>query len=223
MLETDGQIFELRRPIVGHGDFDTEAGAPAQFRGAGPWQSVDRCLDVAVSAAAGCVKQHPIHGVADAAPERADPIAGTVATGGPGAGQRTIAADQGASDILPVEVALGAEDNLTDLVIAADRAAGERAVDVEVARGPHRRAPIALAEGVAGIEADVEAGPGENRCSRNIRSWSLRRRRGRRRKVGSECGSHKRARGNGNSYQETGTETPHKIPLDAANGLFGRQ
>src|ERR1700719_1193734 len=168
LLESDGEIFGLRRPIVGHGDFDAEAGTPAQFRAAGPWQRVQRCLDVGKCAAACRVKQHAVKGVADAAAKGADPIAGTLATGGNGAGQSTVASDHVSFDILPVEVALDAEHKLADLVIAADGAAGERAADVEPARRTQRRGPIALAESVAGIEADIEAGPAESRCNRNI-------------------------------------------------------
>src|ERR1700734_234133 len=209
LLETDGHIFGLRRPIVGDGDFDTDAGAKAQFRAAGPGQGVERSLDVGNGAAACRVEQHPVHGEAEAGAERANPVAGAGATGSHAARQSTVAADQGASDVLPVDVALGAEDNLTDLVIAAERDAGERTVDVEISGRPHRRGPIALTEGVAGIEADVDAGPAESRWSRNIRRRSLRRRHSRRRQVGGKCGSRKRARGNGKTYQETGT--PHRV------------
>ena len=72
---------------------------------------------------------------------------------------KAFAADQAASDILPVDVGLGADDKLPDLVIAAKRNAGHRAADVEVARRTDRRIPTALAEGVAGVDTDIEAGP----------------------------------------------------------------
>src|SRR5580692_6454085 len=129
-----------------------------------------------------------VHGEAGAAPERADPVAGAGATGGCARAKITVAADLAASDILPVDVGLGADDKLADLVIAAERDAGHRTADVEVTRRADRRIPTALAESVAGVGADIEAGPAENRC-RHICDRSPRRRHGGRRKVGSECGS----------------------------------
>src|SRR5580704_2564386 len=128
-----------------------------------------------------------VHGEAGAAPERADPIAGAGAAGGCARAEITVAADLAASDILPVDVGLAADDKLADLVIAAERNAGHRTADVEVAGRTDRRIPTALAEGVAGIDTDIEAGPAESRCSRHIGDRSARRRRDGRRKIGSEC------------------------------------
>src|SRR4029077_8747465 len=102
-----------------------------------------------------------------------------------------VASDQVSFDILPVDVALDAEHNRTELIIGADRAAGDRAFDVEPAARTRGRGPIALAESVAAIEADIEAGPGENRRRRNV-DGRRSRRWGGGRKVGSEgrgCGS----------------------------------
>src|SRR5207249_504286 len=66
-----------------------------------------------------------------------------------------------ARDMGPVEVALQAQNPLADLVIIADRAAREAAVDAE-SRGCEAEIRVGMARGAetpAAVDADVEAGP----------------------------------------------------------------
>ena len=70
-----------------------------------------------------------------------------------------------ALDIGPVEIALKAENERAELHIVADRAADQRALDVEAAGRVQGDGvgPFRAAEAVAGVDADIKAVPGEER------------------------------------------------------------
>ena len=162
-------------------------------------------LDVAVGAAGREVRQPAIEGIADPAAEGGKPAARGFASRCSGG------AVDAALDARPVEVAFDAVDDRADLVVVAKRAADQCTLRLDA--GPGRERPIRGAEAVAGVDADVEAGPvvvGDHRTDslvegpRNV--GCLGRERGRQREPGREPVPRR--------FQISSSRLPSSAPLD---------
>ena len=139
VLEAGVKILEFHRPVVGHEVFDAGASGPARFGAAPVGQCRRRRLDVGEGATAGDVEQHVLGGIADAATDRGEVVAGSGTAADHSEG--TDAVPLGAAEVLPIDVAFGADHELADLVIAANLAAGHEAVDLVARHRSERCTP----------------------------------------------------------------------------------
>src|SRR5664279_5265386 len=149
LAEIDIEIFDLGRPGALEGVFEAAAGGPTDLGRRLRSAADRRHIDVAKGRAAGEEGQPAIHGIADAAARRCEPIVFRFATDGGG----------GALDPAGVDVGFRAPDPQPGLQIVTDRAAGQRAADVEVAGGAADIGPARSAKAVAAVDADIEPGP----------------------------------------------------------------
>jgi len=157
ILEAGVKILEFDRPVVGYGVFDAGASGPARFGAAPVGQYTRRRFDVGEGATAGDVVQYALGGIADAATDRGEPVAGDVTAANRAGGADAVRL--GVAEILPIDVGFGAEHEFADLVIAANLAAGQEAVHLVARHRSDRCSPGRGAEPPAGIETDIEAGP----------------------------------------------------------------
>ena len=177
VCKIDEQIFELGGPVRPDGVFDADARGPAGLCRAAEGERARGGLDVGEGGAAGAVEQHAIPRPAGTAAHSREPIA----LGG-AADARARCIEGGAAEIRPVAVAFDAQHPRPDLVIEAHGAADQRAADGEIAgRSVNGIGPVAIAEGAAAVDAEIEAGPVVNRNDLEVgrRSW--------RRQIGREC------------------------------------
>ena len=72
--EIDVEIFDLGRPVVDEGVFDTGAAGPAGLRLAEAADAGDAALDLAESGAGGEIGQEAVEGIADPAARGAEPV-----------------------------------------------------------------------------------------------------------------------------------------------------
>ena len=139
----------LARPAAGDRELDTGAHCPAGIGRAGADKRRRGGVDVAERDAAGHVGHEPVGSVTDASAHGGKPgVAGRAAER---AGDR----GAGAPDVAPIDVALGAEHRLADLVIVADGAADEAAGKIE----RPDRSPARLAEAAAAVQSDIKSCP----------------------------------------------------------------
>src|SRR5262249_55082159 len=119
--EIDIEIFGLDRPVRREGIFSAGANGPAELGRVVGANGRHARLDIAVSGAGRDIGQEAVDAVTSAKPRRTEPITFRLTAGGAKrASRRTLR-------VIPVEVALDAEDGLAPLVIVTDGAAEQRA------------------------------------------------------------------------------------------------
>src|SRR3954465_11816275 len=188
--EIDIEIFDLRTPVAQEGVFDADTGGPTELvvgrrSREAEGRHAQSCFDVAVSSAAGDVRQPAVEGVAEPAAQGGEPIE-------LGSAEDPWRASDLVFDVGPIEVAFDAPDDRAGLIVVAKRAAGQKAFGL-VAGGRHR-GPVRGAPAVAAVHTDVEAGPvvvGNDRMHPLVDGaryvGRLRRERTRKKAKGREC------------------------------------
>ena len=130
-------------------------------------------MDIPEGGTGGAVDEEAVKRVANAAPHRAEPaVFGDASSGTEARGTRGSKGAK-AARVAPVAVGLDPEHERADLVVSSQRPAEQKAVGAEAAGRATGDAvgPIAGAEAVTGVNAEIDAGPIDDRGRGQAALW----------------------------------------------------
>src|SRR6478609_9498401 len=161
----DVEAFDLGRPVVGEGVFDTAADGPAGVARRVAGQRVG--VQAAIGQTAGDVDQGPVEGIADAGAHGAEIGAVTAASTGP---PGVLAPRHATACIDILDIGLKAVDDRAGLPVIADLAATDEpaitTADTAQDAGRASSRPVdgdlaRVSPAHAGVETDIKTSPGE--------------------------------------------------------------